>query len=184
MVSRRLGKARLMLSVLALGGAMVFSGNAAAECKFVGTHAGDPPLVIKPVDTDTPEAKEFLATCINPYTKRFANDPEKAKAGKKLFGYYSCTQCHGGNAGGQTGPSITDDRWQYAKHITDKGMFETIAGGTDGGMPTWHQQASGNPELLTTNDILTIMGWLRSIYKGGDDRPWLNDKSCDGCTYP
>ena len=172
------------LTIIAMTGAVLFSGNAVAECKFVGTHAGDPPLVIKPVDGDTPEAKEFLATCVNPYTKKFAADPEAAKAGKKKFGYYSCTQCHGGNAGGQTGPSITDDRWQYNKHITDKGMFETIAGGSDAGMPTWHQQPSGNPELLSTNDILVIMGWLRSMYKGGGATPWLDEKPCDGCTKP
>ena len=176
MVSKKLGKARLILSVLALGGAMVVSGNAAAECKFESTKAGNAPLIIKPTDTDTPEAKEFLATCVNPYTKRFVADAEAAKVGKKKFGYYSCTQCHGGNAGGQTGPSITDDRWQYAKHVTDKGMFESIAGGTDLGMPTWHQQPSGNPELLSTDEILVIIGWLRSMYAGGGDKPWLNEK--------
>ncbi len=177
MVSRKLGKARWMLSVLALGGAMVVSGNAAAECKFVSTKgSGNDPMVIKPTDKDTPEAKQFLETCVNPYTKKFVADPEAAKAGKKKFGYYSCTQCHGGNAGGQTGPSITDDRWQYAKHVTDKGLFETIAGGSDAGMPTWHQQPSGNPELLSTDDILQIVGWLRSMYRGGGEKPWLDEK--------
>lgn len=34
MVSRKFGKARWLLSMLALGGAMVVSGNAAAECKL------------------------------------------------------------------------------------------------------------------------------------------------------
>lgn len=182
MVSKKLGKARLILSVLVLGGAMVVSGNAAAECKFQSTKAGNAPLIIKPTDTDTPQAKEFLATCVNPYTKLAAADPEQAKKGKKKFGYYSCTQCHGGNAGGQTGPSITDDTWQYAKHVTDKGMFETIAGGSDAGMPTWHQQPAENPELLTTDDILVIMGWLRSMYAGGGAKPWLDEKPCDGCS--
>jgi cytochrome c-L len=164
------------LTIMAMTGTILLSGNASAECKFVGTHAGEPPLVVKPVDGDTPEAKEFLETCVNPYTKRFVADAEAAKAGKKKFGYYSCTQCHGGNAGGQTGPSIIDDRWQYNKHITDKGMFETIAGGSDAGMPPWHQQPSGNPELLSTNEILIIMGWLRASYKGGGETPWLNEK--------
>jgi cytochrome c-L len=166
------GKMALFASMLAIAGLMPL--QASAECKFESTKAGNPPLIIKPTDKDTPEAKEFLETCKNPYTKQFVADPEKAKAGKKLFGYYSCTQCHGGNAGGQTGPSIIDDRWQYAKHVTDKGMFETIAGGSDAGMPTWHQQPSGNPELLSTDDILKIMGWLRASYKGNDQsKPWL-----------
>lgn len=181
MLGIKVKKCTLMAGLLAVMG---LSMQASADCKFVGTHAGDPPLEIKIVETDTPEAKEFLLTCVNPYTKRAVADPEVAKKGKKKFGYYSCTQCHGGNAGGQTGPSITDDRWQYAKHSTDKGMFETIAGGSDAGMPTWHQQPSGNPELLSTDDILIIIGWLRASYQGGGDKPWLNEKPCDGCKAP
>lgn len=159
-------------SMLAILGMMPL--QASAECKFVSTKAGNAPFVIKPTDSDSPEAKQFLETCINPYTKMFAADPEKAKEGKKRFGFWSCTQCHGGNAGGQTGPSIIDDTWQYSKHVTDKGMFETIAGGSDAGMPAWHQQVAGNPELVSTDDILKIIGWLRASYKGKDlEKPWL-----------
>ena len=166
------GKMILFVSMLAVAGLMPL--QASAECKFESTKAGNAPLAIKPTDKDSPEAKQFLETCINPYTKMFVADPEKAKAGKKLFGYYSCTQCHGGNAGGQTGPSIIDDTWQYAKHQTDKGMFETISGGSDAGMPAWHGQVAGNPELLSTDDILKIIGWLRASFKGSDQsKPWL-----------
>jgi cytochrome c-L len=176
MFSRKSDKVRWILSILALGGAMVMSGNAAAECKFESTKAGNAPFTIKPTEKDSPEAKQFLETCVNPYTKKFVADAEAAKAGKKKFGYYSCTQCHGGNAGGQTGPSIIDDRWQYSKHITDKGLFETIANGSDAGMPAWHQQPAGNPDLLTTDEVLMIVGWLRASYKGGDVKPWLDEK--------
>lgn len=171
MLGNKVAKFALVLTTMSLLG---FASQASAECKFVSTKDGSP-LVIKAVDTDTPEAKEFLETCKNPYTKRFVSDAEAAKAGKKKFGFWSCTQCHGGNAGGQTGPSITDANWQYSKHISDKGMFETIAGGSNAGMPVWHAQVAGNPELLPTDDILKIIGWLRSMYAGGGDKPWLND---------
>lgn len=166
------GKVALVASMLAVAGFMPL--QASAECKFESTKAGNQPFTIKPTEKDSPEAKEFLQTCKNPYTKMYAADPEKAKAGKKLFGYYSCTQCHGGNAGGQTGPSIIDDTWQYAKHQTDKGIFETIANGSDAGMPAWHQQPAGNAELLSTDEILKIIGWLRVSFKGSDQsKPWL-----------
>jgi cytochrome c-L len=170
-------KARLAMSVMAMVVGMVFGGVAQAEdveCKFISTNDNSP-LAIKVYPDDTPEAKEFYKTCKNPYTKKYAADAEAAKAGKKKFGYYSCTQCHGGNAGGQTGPSIIDDRWQYAKHTTDKGIFESIAGGTPAGMPAWHKDVAGNPELLPTDDILKIIGWLRASYTGGGDKPWLKD---------
>lgn len=147
--------------------------SAATQCSFESTKDGSPmPITVEA--TDTPEAKEFIATCINPYTKLYVADAEAAKEGRKKFAYYSCTQCHGANAGGQTAVSITDERWQYAKHDTDKGMFETIAGGTNLGMMAWHKQVTGNPEMLPTDDILKIMGWLRASYQGGGETPWLN----------
>lgn len=170
---KMIGKATGIASLLALIGIFALPLQANAECKFESTKAGNAPFTIKPTDKDSPEAKQFLETCINPYTKKFVADAEAAKAGKKKFGYWSCTQCHGGNAGGQTGPSIIDDRWQYPKHITDKGLFETISNGTDAGMPAWHQQTSNNPELLPTDDVLKIIGWLRASYQGGGDKPWL-----------
>ncbi|MCX7628440.1 MAG: c-type cytochrome [Methylophilaceae bacterium] len=170
-------KARQIISIMAMLGGFGLVGSVNAEdveCKFISTIDNNP-LPIKVHEDDTPEAKEFYKTCKNPYTKKYVADPEAAKAGKKKFAYYSCTQCHGGNAGGQTGPSIIDDRWQYAKHLTDKGMFESIAGGTPAGMPAWHRDVAGNPELLPTDDILKIIGWLRASYQGGGDKPWLQE---------
>lgn len=170
MLGNKVIKLVWMFSVLMLTAGL--ATQVSAECKFEATQDSKP-FVIKPTDKDTPEAKEFLETCINPYTKKFVADAEAAKAGKKKFGYWSCTQCHGGNAGGQTGPSIIDDNWQYAKHQTDKGMFETISNGSNNGMPAWHQQPSGNPELLPTDDVLKIIGWLRASFVGKGDKPWL-----------
>ncbi|WP_020182965.1 MULTISPECIES: c-type cytochrome [unclassified Methylotenera] len=172
MLGNKALKSTLFVGMLTLAG-LTLSFQASAACDLVSTKDGSP-LGVKVVDTDTPQAKEFLATCVNPYTKAFAKDPEAAKAGKKKFGFYSCTQCHGPNGGGQVGPNITDSTWQYAKHITDKGMFETIAGGSNGGMFAWHNQL-GNPENLATDDILKIEAWLRTQYKGGGDTPWLNE---------
>ncbi len=171
MLGNKAIRAALLISMLGFVG-LTLSTQASAACNLVSTKDSSP-LGVKAVETDTPQAKEFLETCINPYTKIYAKDPEAAKAGKKKFGLYSCTQCHGPNAGGQVGPSITDSTWQYSKHVTDKGIFETISGGSNGGMFAWHQQL-GNPENLSTDDILKIIGWLRTQYKGGGETPWLN----------
>ena len=140
------------------------------------------PLAIKVVATDTPEAKEFLATCINPYTKLYAKDAEAAKAGKKAYAYNGCSGCHGGNANGLMGPSIIDAQWEYVNHTTDKGLFETIAGGTNGkgatargSMLTWHNQLPGHSgDGVDTDTILKIIGWLRTQYTGGGETPWLS----------
>jgi cytochrome c-L len=150
-------------------------------CSLVSTK-DDSPLVIKVVATDTPEAKEFLATCVNPYTKIYAKDAEAAKVGKKAYAFQGCSGCHGGNANGLMGPSIIDAQWEYPKHNTDKGLFETVAGGTlgkgftaRGSMLTWHNQLPGHTgDGLDTDTILKITAWLRTQYTGGGATPWLD----------
>lgn len=158
------------------------SANAAgSNCSLVSTKDNSP-LVIKVVATDTPEAKEFLATCINPYTKLYAKDAEAAKVGKKAYAYNGCSGCHGGNANGLMGPSMIDAQWEYIKHTSDKGLFETIAGGTNGmgatargSMLTWHNQLPGHSgDGVDTDTILKIIGWFRTQYIGGGETPWLN----------
>ncbi len=186
----------LMLSALvacnkADTGASDTSASASAEataassgggaCNFISTK-DDSPLLIKVVATDTPEAKQFIETCINPYTKLYAKDAEAAKAGKKQYAFQGCSGCHGGNANGLMGPSIIDAQWEYTKHNTDKGMFETIAGGTlgkgataRGSMLTWHNQLPGHSgDGVDTDTILKIIGWLRTQYTGGGETPWMN----------
>ncbi|MEQ1767619.1 MAG: c-type cytochrome [Methylotenera sp.] len=158
---------------------------AAGVCNLVSTKDNSP-LAIKVVATDTPEAKEFLATCVNPYTKKYAADAEAAKAGRKVMTYNGCTGCHGGNLGGLMAPSLVknggtgafDTKWVYEKNATDKGMFETIAGGTPGTsggtMFVWHNQLPGKTgEGLPTDDILKAVAYIRTVYKGDGEKTWL-----------
>jgi cytochrome c-L len=157
------------------------ASSGGGACNFVSTK-DDSPLAVKVVATDTPEAKQFLETCINPYTKLYAKDAEAAKAGHKQYNFQGCSGCHGGNANGLMGPSIIDAQWEYTKHTTDKGMFETIAGGTlgkgataRGSMLTWHNQLPGHTgDGIDTDTILKIIGWLRTQYTGGGETPWMN----------
>jgi cytochrome c-L len=175
MLSNKVGKATLFVPMLALVGVFALPLQASAECPLESSHAGHALLNIKVTDKDTPESKIFLETCKNPYTKMYVADPELAKAGRKQFNLYSCNACHGGQGEGLVAVSITDDKWVLSKHVTDKGLFENIAGGSDGGMPGWHQQVMGNPDLMSTDDILKAIGWIRMMYKGGTERPWLNE---------
>ena len=175
MLGNKIEKGALVFSMVALVGVCALPLQASAECQLLSSHAGNAPLPIKAVESDTPEAKSFLETCKNPYTKIYAADPAAALAGKKKFGLYSCIACHGGDAGGLVAKGLTQDKWALAKNTTDKGMFETIAAGTDNGMVGWHQQVLNNPDLVSTDEILKIIGWIRSMYKGGDDRPWLKE---------
>jgi cytochrome c-L len=156
-----------LLATLALPACTGKSGDASGGAEstgtaiaFVKTQDGSA-LDIKSNLFDTAEAKQFLTSGKNPYI----GNAVAIEKGKKLFQMYSCTQCHGGDAQGQTGPSLHGPDFHYAKNATNKGMFETIWNGTNGGMgakgkglmdPT--DPANG----LSPDEVLKIQSWIRS----------------------
>jgi cytochrome c-L len=130
---------------------------------FVTTQDGGP-LAIDAKLFDTPEAKEFAASGKNPYVGK----QEAIDKGKKLFQMYSCTQCHGGDAQGQTGPSLHGPDFKYAKDATNKGMFETIWHGTNGGMGAKGKglmDPTDPSNGLTPDEVLKIQSWIRTHSK-------------------
>jgi cytochrome c-L len=136
---------------------------AAAEqvVAFVTTQ-DSAPLVIDAALFDTPGAKEFLATGKNPYTA----DAEAIAKGKKVFQLYSCTQCHGPEAKGQVGPNLTGPDYKYPKDATDKGMFETVWHGTNGGMGAKGiglMDPTDPKNGITPDELLKIIAWVRSV---------------------
>ena len=133
------------------GGAMV---------AFVKTQDGSP-LEIKADLFDTPQAKQFSTTGKNPYIGNI----DAIVQGKKLFQMYSCTQCHGGDAQGQTGPSLHGPDFHYAKNATNKGMFETIWNGTNAGMGAKGKglmDPTDPSNGLKPDEVLQIQAWIRS----------------------
>ena len=182
MLGNKLLRSALFVSMLAFA-AVSFQANAA--CSFVSTKDGSA-LAVKADAADSAEAKTFLDTCKNPYTAKFAADADAAKAGKKVLSFNGCTGCHGGNLGGLMAPSLVknggtgafDTKWVYAKNATDKGMFETIAGGTPGTsggvMSTWHKSLEGHVgDGLSTDEILKAVAYIRTVYKGDGEKTWL-----------
>ena len=63
---------------------------------------------------------------VNPY----AGDAAAAVEGKKLFLKTGCYSCHGHEAEGAVGPSLTDDEWIFLP--TDSMIFNTISKGRRG----------------------------------------------------
>ena len=184
MLGNKLLKSALVVSMLTLA---AISFQASAACNLVSTKDGSP-LKIKAVDTDTPEAKQFLETCVNPYTKIYMADAEAAKKGHREYNYNNCTGCHGGKLEGIMAPALSknsqggqgayDQKWVYAKNATDKGMFETIAGGTPGTsggtMFVWHNQLPDKTgDGLSTDQILKAIAYIRTQYKGDGEKTWL-----------
>jgi cytochrome c-L len=135
--------------------------DAVKAIEFVDTQEGKP-LVIDVKLFDTPAAKEFLATGKNPYI----GNEEAIKKGHKIFNLYSCTQCHGPEAKGQVGPGLIGPTFRYPKDATNKGMFETIWHGTNGGMGAKGiglMDPTDPKNGITPDELLKVIAWIRSM---------------------
>jgi cytochrome c-L len=160
----------LMLVLLALSACdKKDAGTAGADAPAAGAKAiefvttqDSAPLVIDAKLFDTPAAKEFLATGKNPYI----GNAEAIAKGKKVFQLYSCTQCHGPEAKGQVGPGLIGPTFKYPKDATNKGMFETIWHGTNGGMGAKGiglMDPTDPKNGITPDELLKIIAWIRSM---------------------
>jgi len=130
---------------------------------FVDTRNGQP-LKITP---DSEQAKTFVRTGQNPYI----GNAEAIKQGQKLYHLYSCGQCHGHQAQGQTASGLTGPRFNHAKSASDKGMFEIIHAGTNGGMsPKGKGLMDPNDPNngLSVDEALKVIAWIRS--QGGSSK--------------
>lgn len=131
---------------------------------FVDTQEGKP-LIIDAALFDTPEAKEFLATGKNPYIGNI----DAITRGQKVYQLYSCTQCHGPDAKGQVGPALVGPDFKYPKDATNKGMFETIWHGTNGGMGgkgIGIMDATDPKNGISPDEMLKVIAWIRSVSNG------------------
>jgi len=125
--------------------------------EFIKTTDGSS-LIIPEAMFDTDAAKEFLATGKNIYV----GDSEAIKMGKKRYNLWSCTQCHGPTAKGQVGPGLTGPDFRYPKDATNKGMFETIWAGTNGGMGAKGFGLMTADDGVTPDELLKIIAFIRS----------------------
>ncbi len=124
------------------------------QLDFRGTISGDPLDFSDGKGVDSPAVKKFKITGRNPYN----DDKEVINRGYTLFST-ACSGCHGHLAEGKLGPALADDYWTYPKNATDKGLFETLYSGGQGMM-------GPQKGLISQDEMLQIMSWLRSVYVG------------------
>jgi len=155
----------MSLGVAACGKDDKSSATASADAdvkmiQLVTTQDGAPFTIDKAL-FKTPAEKEFISTGKNPYV----GNAEAIAAGKKVFQLYSCTQCHGPEAGGQVGPGLVGPDFRYPKDATNKGMFETVWHGTNGGMGAKGiglMVPGDNATGITPDELLQVIAWIRS----------------------
>lgn len=148
-----------LFSTQLVRGFLVFASMSALAADF--TDINGQPLKIKPEHFDTSQAKQFQQSGQNPYT----GDKTAIEQGKKLYQLYSCTQCHGSQAQGQTAVGLTGPRFNNAKSANDKGMFEVIWGGANAGMGPKGKGLMDptNPgNGMSADEVLKVIAWIRS----------------------
>lgn len=136
---------------------LMAAGSAFADITLSKTTDGSA-LQIDKAMFDTPEAKEFLATGKNPYI----GNADAIKMGKKKFNLFSCSACHGGTGEGAVGPGLIGANFKYAKNATNKGMFETIWNGTNGGMGAKGFGLMAPDDGLKPDEVLKVIAYVRS----------------------
>jgi mono/diheme cytochrome c family protein len=87
-------------------------------------------------------------------TNPHSADPAVAKKGALLFTAMNCDGCHGGDASGWVGPSLSDGRWRYGG--ADSEVFTSIYYGRPKGMP-----AFGG--TLGVDGVWTLVTYIRSL---------------------
>ncbi len=100
-------------------------------------------------------------------SKPYANNAYDFAEGKRLYGWFECTACHGDGSGGK-GPPFLDGWWQYGADIAS--IFVSIRDGRPNGMPAFGSK-------LTTEQIWQLAGYVQSIgaYSAKTAYPGRND---------
>jgi cytochrome c-L len=155
-------KLRTYMAAFAVGAALV-SAAAYAEITFRHAVTGETlDFSFGKAGGDTDAFKQFKESGKNPYN----GNKEAIEKGHSLY-LTACSGCHGHEAEGKLGPGLGDDYWTYPRAATDVGLFEILWGGAQGMMGP----QNGN---LNADEMLHIMAWLRSIYKGDPAKAeWL-----------
>ncbi|WP_374335812.1 cytochrome c(L), periplasmic [Methyloversatilis sp.] len=145
-------QASTLVAAAMLGSAFATAIAAGSPPRFYNIIEGTPLDFAGKEESDA--VKTFKQTGLNPYNDR----KEKIVEGESLFST-ACSGCHGHHAEGKLGPGLADDYWTYPANATDPGLFSSIYGGLQGMMGP----QSGH---LSQDEILVIMSWIRSVYKG------------------
>ncbi len=155
------GSVRVALTSLILTAVLVArpATSTAAEdgpLQFRQTASGELlDVSLSPGERATPAVEQLHKTARNSYI----DNADAVAQGAELFATH-CVICHGPEGTGRIGPNLVDENYLYPSNRTDKGLFESIYGGTVNLMTGWKGR-------LAQDDILKLIAYLRSLQHRG-----------------
>lgn len=84
-----------------------------------------------------------------------SHDEATVQAGREVF-VLRCAPCHGENAEGRVGPSLSDNEWLYGGEAKD--VLQSIREGRPKGMPKWKTELSAEDIQKVTAYVLSLSG--------------------------
>lgn len=79
--------------------------------------------------------------------------------GKRLYGWYNCSGCHGSGGGGGMGPPLMDGGWRYGSDPSS--IFQTITQGRPNGMPAFGGHIPDDQVWQLVAYVRSMSGQLR-----------------------
>jgi cytochrome c oxidase cbb3-type subunit III len=99
---------------------------------------------------------------------KMAGDEKLMRVGRAMF-TTNCAACHGLNAGGLTGPNLTDDAFVHVKRVED--ILDVIGKGrNNGAMPAWENRLRPREVTLLASYVASLRGTNQSG-RGAEGQP-------------
>lgn len=87
---------------------------------------------------------------------KMSRDEKMLRVGKAMFAG-NCAACHGQNAGGLTGPNLTDESYLHVRRIED--FLDVIGKGrNNGAMPAWENRLRPREITLLAASVASLRG--------------------------
>lgn len=87
---------------------------------------------------------------------KYSTDAEWVAFGANVYQTH-CTSCHGADAGGNSGPNLTDDAYLHIKNVEDIGQV-LLNGAAGGNMPAWGTRLHPNEIALVSAYVASLRG--------------------------
>ena len=113
---------------------------------------------------------------------KYSTDPQWLAFGQTVY-QANCTTCHGANAGGITGPNLTDDHYINITSIGDFG--DVLANGrAAGNMPAFANRLHPNELVLVSSYVASLKGTNAPGGKGPEGNLISGDWSAGDAPAP
>jgi cytochrome c oxidase cbb3-type subunit 3 len=120
------------------------------------------------------ERNKLYANSIDENNVELSTDPDDLKKGKDLF-IENCASCHRADAGGDSGPNLTDQYWIHGGGI--KNVFKTVKiGYVEKGMRSWIEVLNPLQIRQVSSYVLSLQGSNPAGAKSPQGELWTGEK--------